>query len=163
MTSGREVRADVVVTATGLELQGLGGLELVVDGHVVDPAERLTYRGLMLDGVPNCALTLGYSAASWTLRADLVARYVTGLLRTMRRRRLESVTPVPPTRPQRRRPLLALSAGYVRRGAALLPSQGSRHPWVVRQDPVRERLAFALRRRTAGLRLVRTGSDVETP
>ena len=155
MRSGRELPADVVVTATGLELLGLGGLELVVDGRAVDLADRLAYRGVMLSGVPNAALTLGYSAASWTLRADVVARYVTGLLRTMRRRGLASVTPAPPTQPQHRRPLLALRAGYVLRAADRLPSQGSRHPWVLGQNPVRERLGFALRRRTAGLRLVR--------
>ncbi|GAA3565074.1 FAD-containing monooxygenase EthA [Microlunatus spumicola] len=154
--TGRVLPADVVVTATGLELLALGGLELVVDGEVVDPAGRLAWRGLMLEGVPNCALTLGYSAASWTLRADLVARFVTRLLGTMRRRGLATVTPLAPTRPQQRRPLLALRAGYVLRDAARLPSQGSRHPWVVRQDPVRERLSFALRRRTTGLRLERS-------
>ena len=155
-TAGRELPADVVVTATGLELLGLGGLELVVDGRPVDPATCLTWRGLMLSGVPNLALTLGYSAASWTLRADLVARFVTRLLRRMRRRGLAMVIPEPPAQPQRRRPLLALRAGYVLRGADRLPGQGSRHPWVVHQDPVRERLSFALRRRTRGLRLVRT-------
>jgi len=153
--AGRVLPADVVVTATGLELLALGGLELVVDGEVVDPAGRLAWRGLMLEGVPNCAVTLGYSAASWTLRADLVARFVTRLLGTMRRRGLATVTPVAPDRPQRRRPLLALRAGYVLRDAARLPSQGERHPWVVRQDPVRERVSFALRRRTTGLRLER--------
>ena len=154
-TAGRELPADVVVTATGLELLGLGGLELVVDGCPVDPAACLTWRGLMLADVPNCALTLGYSAASWTLRADLVARFVTRLLRTMRRRGLASVTPEEPTRPQRRRPLLALRSGYVLRGADRLPAQGDRHPWVLHQDPMRERLCFALRRQTRGLRLVR--------
>ncbi len=166
MASGRELPADVVVTATGLELLALGGLELVVDGEVVDPADRLAHRGVMLAGVPNLATTLGYSAASWTLRADVVAHHVVRLLRRLRRRGLASVTPVPPARPQRRRPLLALRAGYVLRGADRLPAQGERHPWVVRQDPVRERLSFALRRRTTGLRFVRerpgarTGADV---
>ncbi|MGI3779740.1 MAG: FAD-containing monooxygenase EthA, partial [Janthinobacterium lividum] len=155
MASGRELPAVVVVTATGLELLGLGGLDLVVDGQAIDPADRLAYRGVMLAGVPNCAITLGYSAASWTLRADVVARYVTGLLRTMRRRGLASVAPVEPCEPQRRHPLLALSAGYVLRAADRLPSQGTRHPWVLHQDPLRERLAFAVRRRTTGLRLVR--------
>ena len=155
MASGRELPADVVVTATGLELLALGGLELVVDGEVVDPADRLAHRGVMLAGVPNLATTLGYSAASWTLRADVVAHHVVRLLRRLRRRGLASVTPVPPARPQRRRPLLALRAGYVLRGADRLPGQGERHPWVVRQDPVRERLSFALRRRTTGLRFVR--------
>ncbi|GAB2583364.1 flavin-containing monooxygenase [Microlunatus antarcticus] len=158
MASGRELAADVVVTATGLELLALGGLELVVDGEVVDPAALLTWRGLMLAGVPNLALTLGYSAASWTLRADLVARFVTRLLGTMRRRGWASVTPVPPARPQARRPLLALRAGYVLRDSDRLPSQGTRHPWVVGHDPLRERLAFTLRRRTTGLRAVRARS-----
>ena len=155
-TAGREVPADVVVTATGLELLALGGLDLVVDGRPVDPATCLTWRGLMLSDVPNLAITLGYSAASWTLRADLVARHVTRLLRRMRRRGLASVTPEAPGRPQQRRSLLALRAGYVLRGVDRLPAQGSRHPWVLHQDPVRERLSFALRRRTRGLRLVRT-------
>ncbi|MGI3779770.1 MAG: FAD-containing monooxygenase EthA, partial [Janthinobacterium lividum] len=157
MESSRELRADVVVTATGLELLGLGGLTLVVDGEVVDPARCLTHRGVMLTGVPNAAVTLGYSAASWTLRADVVARYVTRLLRRMRRRGLASVTAVEPSEPQQRRPLLALRSGYVLRDADRLPSQGTRHPWVLGQDPLRERLAFALRRRTTGLRLVRAG------
>ncbi|HEY0237843.1 MAG TPA: NAD(P)/FAD-dependent oxidoreductase [Friedmanniella sp.] len=161
LTTGRELPADVVVTATGLELLGLGGLELVVDGDAVDPADRLAWRGTMLSGVPNLAVTLGYSAASWTLRADLVARFVTRLLQTLRRRGAVSATPVEPSAPQRRRPLFALRSGYVLRGADRLPSQGSRHPWVLGQDPLRERLAFALRRRTTGLRLVpaRPGPD----
>jgi monooxygenase len=154
-TAGRELPADVVVTATGLELLGLGGIELVVDGRPVDPATCLTWRGLMLSGVPNLALTLGYSTAAWTLRADVVARFVTRLLRTMRRRGLASLTPVAPDQPQPRLPLLAVDAGYVRRGAGRLPAQGARYPWVVRQDTIRERLSFALRPPTRGLRLVR--------
>jgi monooxygenase len=163
MASGRELPADVVVTATGLELLGLGGLELVVDGRALDLTDSLLYRGVLLAGVPNCALTLGHSVASWTLRAEVVARFVTRLLRTMRRRGLASVTPEPPTGPEHRRPLLAVRAGYVLRGAARLPSQGSRYPWVLGQNPVRERLSFALRRRTTGLRFVRAHETSGAP
>ena len=93
LASGRELDADVIVTATGLELQFAGGAQLSVDGDTVDVASRLTYKGIMLEGVPNFALAFGYTNASWTLKADLTCRYVCRLLTRMRERGLRQCTP----------------------------------------------------------------------
>lgn len=152
--SGAELPADVLVRATGLELLAFGGLELVVDGERVDVGRRLAYRGVMLEGVPNLAFTVGFARASWTLRADLVARWTTRLLRGMRRRGASVVTPDPAPAGARdgRRPLLDLSSGYVRRGRGRLPDQGAEGPWRSPGDPLSAALRFAVPRREPGLR-----------
>ena len=88
LASGTELEADIIVTATGLELLFLGGIALRVDGEVVDPATRLTYKGMMIEGVPNLAVAIGYVNASWTLKCDLTCDYVCRLLNHMRARGL---------------------------------------------------------------------------
>jgi len=142
LESGRELDADVVVTATGLALQVGGGMALTVDGAEIDPGATVAYRGCLLSGVPNLAICIGYVNASWTLRADLTARYVCRLLAHMDARGYRSATPefdgVPDSRP-----LLALTSGYVRRAAAVLPKQGSSAPWVLRQNYVADRLSMS--------------------
>ena len=158
LASGRELPADVVVTATGLELLAFGGLRLAIDGREVDQGRTLAYKGLMLAGVPNLAFTVGYASASWTLRADLVAGWVTRLLRRMRRRGLAVVTPEPPSDdvgPEPRRPLIGLNSGYVRRGAGRLPQQGTRRPWVLPQNHLVSVALLRLGRQTDGLRFAR--------
>ena len=103
LTSGHELEADIIVTATGLELLFLGGIALSVDGAPVDPATRLTYKGMMIEGVPNMALAIGYTNASWTLKCDLTCDYVCRLLNYMRERGLTECVPrnrdAPPPRP----------------------------------------------------------------
>jgi monooxygenase len=128
LRGGRTLDADILVLATGLTMQLLGGLELVVDGRPVDLARTLVYRGMMLSGVPNLALTIGYTNASWTLKADLTSEYVCRLLRHMRVRGYRQCVPVArgPVQP---RPLMDFSAGYVRRSLDSLPKSGSRKPW----------------------------------
>jgi cation diffusion facilitator CzcD-associated flavoprotein CzcO len=166
LESGAHLPADAIVVATGLKLRALGGIELNVDGTRIDAAGRLTYRGLMLEGVPNLAFCLGYTNASWTLRADLVARFVCRLLRHMRRHRLVSCRPHRGARPIAQRPLLNLSAGYVRRAADVLPQQGDRSPWRLHQQHLLEwcnlrlgRLARdALEFRAAGAPAVHPGA-----
>ncbi|RJK98300.1 NAD(P)/FAD-dependent oxidoreductase [Vallicoccus soli] len=139
LASGRTLPADVVVTATGLELLALGGLRLVVDGEEVDPARTLAYKGLMLGGVPNLSLTVGYTNASWTLKADLVATYVSRLLRHLDRTGHRSVVPVAPDLPEEDLvPLIDLRSGYVLRGAGRLPRQGPAAPWRLHQDYLRD-------------------------
>jgi monooxygenase len=139
LRSGKEIAADVVVSATGLRLLALGGIAVEVDGERVDLADTVAYRGFMLSGVPNMALCVGYVNASWTLRADLTAQYVCRVLRHMRDRGLAVVTaPEPPT-PQRR-PLLDLSSGYVRRSMDAFPRQGTVGAWRMRQNYVLDRL-----------------------
>jgi cation diffusion facilitator CzcD-associated flavoprotein CzcO len=133
LASGRELPADVVVSATGLEMLAFGEIELSVDGRRVDPGRSVAYRGVMLDGVPNFAFSIGYVNASWTLRSDLSARYVCRLLTHMDRLGYSSATPTA-TGKGTLRPLLDLTSGYVKRGAARFPKQGDRDPWLVRQN-----------------------------
>ncbi len=133
LASGRELAADLVITATGLELLFLGGSVLVVDGEVVDPATRVAFKGFMLSDVPNCVFTIGYTNASWTLRADLVAAHVCRLLRHMDRTRVRSLVPRR-TGDDEVTPLMDLTSGYVQRSVDRLPKQGTATPWRVRQN-----------------------------
>ena len=128
LASGEELAADVVVTATGLRLQIAGGIEVVVDGQPVDVARRHVYKGLMLSGVPNAALSVGYTNASWTLRADLSARWFTSLVRYLDRHGLTMAVPRYDEDPPGTGPLLELTSGYVRRAEGVLPRQGRRTP-----------------------------------
>jgi len=133
LQSGRELEADVIVTATGLKLLACGGIRLQVDGSVIDPGQCLTYKGVLLSDVPNCAMCVGYSNASWTLRAELSALYVCRLLNEMERRGHARCVPrgaaAGPTRP-----LVGLTSGYVQRGADHFPKQGAEAPWVMNQN-----------------------------
>jgi cation diffusion facilitator CzcD-associated flavoprotein CzcO len=141
LESGDPLEADLVVTATGLNLQAFGGAELVVDGEVVKPHETMAYRGMMLSGVPNFAFTIGYTNASWTLKADLVAAYVVRLLAHLRSTGARSVVPVRDDAVADI-PLMNLQAGYIQRAAHRLPRQGATAPWNVRQNHLRNVLAF---------------------
>ncbi len=145
LRSGTELPADVIVTATGLELLFLGGIELSVDGEAVDLPSTLVYKGMMLEGVPNLALAVGYTNASWTLKCDLTCQYVTRLLNHLRASRLRQCTPVnddPSITPQ---PLLGLTSGYVQRSQDRFPKQGSRFPWQVHQSYLRDYRALRLK------------------
>ncbi|SCG36454.1 flavin-containing monooxygenase [Micromonospora coxensis] len=135
--SGQELPADVVVTATGLQLLALGGMRLVVDGVDVDLARTVAYKGMMLSGVPNFAMTIGYTNASWTLKADLVATYVNRLLRHLDDTGQQIVTPLAPT-DAARIPLIDLKSGYVLRSLDVLPKQGTRAPWRLHQNYARD-------------------------
>ena len=138
LESGIELEADVVVTATGLDLLFAGGMELEVDGERVDPADRLTYKGMMLDGVPNFAMAVGYTNASWTLKAELTCDYVCRLLNLMRDRRQTKCVPVNHGGSVSAQPLLSLSSGYIQRAVDRFPKQGSRFPWQVHQSYLRD-------------------------
>ena len=136
--SGEELPADIVITATGLDLLFLGGIELSVDGEKVDVSTRLTYKGMMLEGVPNLALAVGYTNASWTLKCDLTCDYVTRLLNELRRRGLRQATPTNNDAQVTPAPLLGLTAGYVLRSQDRFPKQGSRVPWRVHQSYLKD-------------------------
>jgi monooxygenase len=140
LASGRELPADVIVTATGLNLLAIGGIALTVDGRDIELSETLAYKGMMLSGVPNFALTIGYTNASWTLKADLVARYVCRLLRHMDEHGYDTVTPVAPEVSSRDglAPLIDLQAGYVLRSVSELPRQGPVAPWRLHQNYLRD-------------------------
>ncbi|SDT41299.1 Predicted flavoprotein CzcO associated with the cation diffusion facilitator CzcD [Friedmanniella luteola] len=151
LVSGRVLEADVVVTATGLQMKLLSGFSLDVDGVPVVLPERAVYRGLMLDGVPNFALAIGYVNASWSLRADLSSRYVCRYLNHLRRRRRGFGYPVRPADLEER-PVMPLRSGYVQRALTTLPVQGSRDPWTVPQNYVLDSLRMRLGRVDEGLR-----------
>lgn len=128
LASGAEIEADIVVTATGLRLLALGGIRLTVDGREVPLPQTIAYKGMMLGGVPNFAFTIGYTNASWTLKADLVAEYVCRLLRHMDAHGYDHCVPVPDPAIDTR-PLLDFQAGYVLRSLDRFPKAGSRAPW----------------------------------
>jgi cation diffusion facilitator CzcD-associated flavoprotein CzcO len=140
LRSGTELAADIVVTATGLNLQAIGGMRLIVDGTPVDLADTVAYKGLMLSGVPNFALTLGYTNASWTLKADLIGQYLCRLFKRMDARGEQVVIPEGPGPDAPLAPFLDLKSGYIRRSIALLPKQGPAAPWRAYQNYLRDRL-----------------------
>ena len=142
LRSGRHLPADVVVTATGLDLLFLGGVELTVDGEKIDPSERLAYRGMMLEGVPNLSMLVGYTNASWTLKADLAAGFTARLLNELRAVGARAVTPEVDGTAGESRPLLGLTSGYVQRSADRFPRQGARGPWRMLQSYVADRRLF---------------------
>ena len=129
LRSGAELRADVVVSATGLNLLALGGLELEVDGRAVAVPETMAYKGMMLEGVPNFAFTVGYTNASWTLKADLTSEYVCRLLAAMEERGARQCVPVNGDPSVESRPFLDFQANYVLRALHAFPRQGSKAPW----------------------------------
>jgi monooxygenase len=128
----------VIITATGLNLMVLGGIGIDVDGRKIDLAETVGYKGMMLSGVPNLALTIGYTNASWTLKADLAATYVCRLLNHMDEKGYRQVTPLGPDPAQPTEPFIDLASGYVLRSLAALPKQGSRKPWRLNQNYPRD-------------------------
>ena len=133
LASGREVAADLVVTATGLRIRLMGGAALRVDGKEVDTSRVVIYKGMLASGIPNFAVAFGYTNASWTLKTDLTANYVCRLLRHMDRKGYTTVVPRP-TADVREEPFMNLSAGYILRARDVLPRQGSRRPWRVYQN-----------------------------
>jgi cation diffusion facilitator CzcD-associated flavoprotein CzcO len=141
LASGAELDADVVVTATGLSLLAIGGMELSVDGEPVVLADKVAYKGMMLSGVPNFALAVGYTNASWTLKCDLVSEYVCRVLTELDRTGATVVTPVPPP-PGPREPLLTLQSGYIKRGIGAMPRQGPGRPWRLNQNYAKDVLMF---------------------
>ncbi len=133
LKSGRVLEADLVVTATGLTLKAFGGIAPSVDGETVDPHEQFVWQGAMLTGVPNFAVCIGYTNASWTLRADLTHRLVCRVLNHMSRHDYAAAVPAPHGELEER-PLLDLNSGYILRSIDEFPRQGDRGPWRVRQN-----------------------------
>lgn len=133
LKSGVVLPADIVITATGLQLKTFGGISPSIDGKTIDVSEAFVWNGTMVSGVPNFAFCVGYTNASWTLRADLSSRVVCRVLNWMRVRQVDAVTPRPPTGmvPQ---PLFNLTSGYVTRSVDDFPKQGTRSPWRIRQN-----------------------------
>ena len=138
LASGAELEADLIVTATGLDLQVLGGLEISVDGEPVDLAKTLNYKGMMYSGVPNLASSFGYTNASWTLKCDLTCEYVCRLLNHLRRHGHAQCTPRQRDPDVKAEPWVDFSSGYLQRSMHRFPKQGSKPPWRLHQNYFRD-------------------------
>jgi cation diffusion facilitator CzcD-associated flavoprotein CzcO len=141
LASGRELETDIVISATGLTVQMLGGANLVVDGVPMATRDLVAYKGALLGGVPNAMIVLGYTNASWTLKADLAAEYFCRLLEHMKSRGYSSFVAVPREGDRSADSVMggALTSGYIQRGDAVMPRQGTRGPWKVVNNYYRDR------------------------
>jgi cation diffusion facilitator CzcD-associated flavoprotein CzcO len=140
LRSGQELEADLIVTATGLKMRFMGGIELGVDGRRVQPNETMVYKGMMLSDVPNLAFAVGYTNASWTLKCDLTSEYVCRLLGHMDRHGYVQCRPRRNDPSVKEVPLIDFSSGYVQRALAMLPKQGSAAPWRLYQNYALDRV-----------------------
>ena len=134
LKSGEHLDADIIVTATGLNLLSMGGISLTVDGQATEINKAVTYKGTMLTGIPNLSFVFGYTNASWTLKADLICAYVCRVLNYMDKQGFKQVTPHLNDPEVEDLPLLDLSSGYVLRGLDQFPRQGSKLPWRLYQN-----------------------------
>ncbi len=141
LQDGRSLGADIIVTATGLDLQLMSDIALTIDGEPVDAKHSLNYKGMMFSDIPNLALSFGYTNASWTLKADLTAAYVCRLLNTMKRRGLRQCTPRVEGEVAEE-PFLDFNSGYVLRALDKFPRQGATKPWRVNQNYLKDVLAL---------------------
>lgn len=143
LKSGQELPADIVITATGLQLQMLGGMQLAVDGKIQYFGERLSYKSVLVEDIPNFGYLFGYTNISWTLKVDLAADYLCRLLNEMDRRGATAVTPRAPANERTDESLLgSLKAGYVQRDEDKLPRQGRSSHWRVSHHLERDRQIF---------------------
>jgi len=170
LESGEQLEADIIISATGLQMLALGGVRLSVDGTSVEPGRTFIYKGLMLSNVPNFAFCVGYTNASWTLRADLSSSFVCRLLRHMDRHGYRTCMPACDSASMGARPLLDLTSGYVQRAAEGLPKQGACKPWRIRQNYILDMLTMkwapledGVLRFTAALPATRTRAAEQVP
>jgi cation diffusion facilitator CzcD-associated flavoprotein CzcO len=142
LRSGRELPADIVVTATGLNLQMLGGIEVAIDGRPLDLAKMMNFKGVMFSDVPNLAVAFGYTNASWTLKCDLTAAHVARLIAYMDRHGYATCTPRQRDASVKPEPLIDLTSGYFQRALEQMPRQGSKRPWRLYQNYLRDLLSL---------------------
>ncbi|HET8842309.1 MAG TPA: NAD(P)/FAD-dependent oxidoreductase [Ktedonobacteraceae bacterium] len=143
LRSGQELTADIIVTATGLTMKIMSGVQLVVDGAPVDLSKTFIYRGTMYRDIPNLASALGYTNASWTLKCELIARYICRLLNYMDRHAYTQSTPrLRDTSPLDEEPMMGLTSGYMQRAKDTLPRQSSRKPWTMYQNYLRDLISL---------------------
>ncbi len=142
LQSGKELKADLIVSATGLKIKVLGGIDIMVDGLKMDPANLVNYKGMMLQDVPNMVTITGYTNASWTLKADLVSEYLCRLLKHMDKKGLSSCTPILADKEIVTEPASDLTSGYIQRALHLMPKQGKEYPWKLNQNYIKDMIAL---------------------
>lgn len=134
LQSGKELEADIIVTATGLQLVAFGGAEVTIDEEDFNPSEKLTYKGLMLNDLPNFVFFVGYTNASWTLKSDLTSEYASRIISLMDKKGYKIVVPKLDDDDLETVPLINLNSGYIHRASADLPKQGDKLPWKLYQN-----------------------------
>jgi monooxygenase len=142
LKSGEELAADIIITATGLNLKLLGGVKMWIDGSAVDPVCSIRYKGMMNSDIPNFASAFGYTNASWTLKVDLTAEYMCRLLNYMDAHDYNYCTPRRRDPTIAEEPAITLTSGYLRRSSEMLPKQGSKKPWKLHQNYALDLLAL---------------------
>ena len=144
LDSGKKIEADVIITATGIELNSLNDINVTVDHIKVVANERLTYKGMMLSGVPNFAMSFGYVNASWTLRADLTCEYVCRLINLMDKKGVKCCEPIDDKSAYGNDQLIDFTSGYFERGLNQMPKQGNKSPWKNYQNYLKDIFAVRL-------------------
>ena len=144
LDSGKKVEADIIITATGIELNALNDINVSIDNEEVKPNERLTYKGMMLSGVPNFAISFGYVNASWTLRADLTCEYVCRLINLMDKKGVSCCEPIDDKTAYGDDQLIDFTSGYFQRGLNQMPKQGNKAPWKNYQNYLKDIFAVRL-------------------
>ena len=134
LASGKNLEADIIISATGLKLLAFGGSKITIDNAEYNPAEAITYKGLMLSGLPNCIFFAGYTNASWTLKSDLTSEYASRLFKLMDKEKYSFFMPKVENQNMNISPLLNLNSGYIHRSSHLFPKQGSKLPWKLYQN-----------------------------
>ncbi|WP_410209373.1 flavin-containing monooxygenase [Aquirhabdus sp.] len=143
LKSGKTLDADIIVSATGLNVQMLGGTEVLVDGEKLNPNDHLMYQSIMVEGVPNAALIVGYTNASWTLKVDIAAEYLCRLINFMDKKDYKEVIARDLVGYQTEDTVMgSIHAGYIRRAASTLPRQGSQAPWIVLNNYLADRVTL---------------------
>jgi cation diffusion facilitator CzcD-associated flavoprotein CzcO len=164
LASGKELKADIVVMATGLDLLFLGGMAVEVDGKAVDMPSQLTYKGMMYSGVPNLVSVFGYTNASWTLKCDLTCEYTCRMINYLDAHGYASVTPRntdPSVGPE---PWLDFSSGYVQRSIAKFPKQGNKKPWRLNQNYIADMMMLRHAKiEDPALAFAKVGAKVKAP
>lgn len=144
LKSGKELKSDIIITATGLKLQLLGGISITVNGKLINTAELHSYKGVMFSDMPNFAFAVGYTNASWTLKCDLNCQFVARILNHMKDKNKSVVVPRFDESKYGSEPLLDFDAGYVKRALDSLPKQGSKKPWKVHQNYIKDTISLRL-------------------
>jgi monooxygenase len=142
LRSGKELEGEIIVTATGLNLVAFGDIKISVDGRDIDPATALNYKGTMYGGIPNLASAFGYTNASWTLKSELTCDYICRVLNHMERKGYRVCVPQNDDPSVKFEPWLNLSSGYIQRVADKLPKQGSKAPWRLHQNYVKDLMSL---------------------
>ena len=146
LESGKELKADLVISATGLKLKFMGGIKIKIDNKIIDPSKLVSYKGMMLQDIPNATVVFGYTNASWTLKIDLVCEYFCRILNHMDKNELKSFVPKIKENNLETESSIGLKSGYVKRALKILPKQGKKYPWKLNQNYIKDMFSFKFKK-----------------